>query len=287
MPSPLFYPFWLCLHRSCHHHPHRPSPLPASCLGPAWPPAPLPKHCWEVSARRAGKGAGGHMRRAELSCQALPGCRQDGTGSGQSSPDLPATRLRPVSPITVMLCPPQTCPQPSCNGGRCHPCALGGSGGRVSDLNVSAQHLLSSPHSSAHPLHHPAELPSPTPSCTSADPVGAPVPPHSPKSFTQANHHPRGLLSQQQGLVLPRAPSWSLQGLHPAQRCLHSYRARGILAAPLSGCSAPWLCPISPSLLPGIARAPPVQPWFPRGLSPRALPAPRASPHGQVGAVPQ
>ncbi|KAM6358092.1 F-BAR and double SH3 domains protein 1 isoform 3-T3 [Alca torda] len=37
---------------------------------------------------------------------ALPGCWQDGTGSGQSSPDLAATRLRPVCPTTVMLCPP-------------------------------------------------------------------------------------------------------------------------------------------------------------------------------------
>ncbi|NXE29251.1 FCSD1 protein, partial [Ardeotis kori] len=42
----------------------------------------------------------------------LGGCRQDGAGSGQSSPDLAATRLRPVSPTAVMLCPPHP-PKPA------------------------------------------------------------------------------------------------------------------------------------------------------------------------------
>lgn len=63
--------------------------------------------------------------------------------------------------------------------------------------------------------HHPAEPPSPTPSPTSADPVAPPCP---PKSFAQANHH--RLLPQEQGLMLPHALSWSLQGLHPAHYCL-------------------------------------------------------------------
>ncbi|NXU69310.1 FCSD1 protein, partial [Horornis vulcanius] len=58
-----------------------PSPAPETALG---------GECWGNW-----EGAGGAWK-ARLSCWALPGCRQDGTGSGQSSPDLAATRLRPV-----------------------------------------------------------------------------------------------------------------------------------------------------------------------------------------------
>ncbi|XP_074772006.1 F-BAR and double SH3 domains protein 1 isoform X5 [Athene noctua] len=47
------HPSWLCLLRSCHHHPHHPSPLLALCPGPAWPPAPLLKCRWEVAGRMA------------------------------------------------------------------------------------------------------------------------------------------------------------------------------------------------------------------------------------------
>ncbi|XP_038006377.1 F-BAR and double SH3 domains protein 1 isoform X2 [Motacilla alba alba] len=54
------------------------------------------------------EGAGGAWK-ARLSCWALPGCRQDGTGSGQSSPDLAATRLRPLRAPPP---PPGRAPEP-------------------------------------------------------------------------------------------------------------------------------------------------------------------------------
>ncbi|XP_027523431.1 F-BAR and double SH3 domains protein 1 isoform X1 [Corapipo altera] len=59
-----------------------PSPAPETSLG---------GECWGGELERAGRAW-----KARLSCWALPGCRQDGTGSGQSSPDLAATRLRPL-----------------------------------------------------------------------------------------------------------------------------------------------------------------------------------------------
>uniref|UniRef100_A0A8C5U0U9 FCH and double SH3 domains 1 n=1 Tax=Malurus cyaneus samueli TaxID=2593467 RepID=A0A8C5U0U9_9PASS len=68
-----------------------PSPAPETSLG---------GECW---GNWEGTGKGWGAWKARLSCWALPGGRQEGTGSGQSSPDLAATRLRPVSPITAML----------------------------------------------------------------------------------------------------------------------------------------------------------------------------------------
>lgn len=50
-----------------------------------------------IGESQEGCWGGGGRQRAGLSGWALPGCRQDGTGSGQGSPDLAATRLRPVS----------------------------------------------------------------------------------------------------------------------------------------------------------------------------------------------
>ncbi|NXC53771.1 FCSD1 protein, partial [Aleadryas rufinucha] len=71
-----------------------PSPAPETALG---------GECWGDWAR-----AGGAWK-ARLSCQDLPGCRQDGTGSGQSSPDLAATRLRPLRAPPP---PPGRAPEP-------------------------------------------------------------------------------------------------------------------------------------------------------------------------------
>ncbi|NXH90266.1 FCSD1 protein, partial [Edolisoma coerulescens] len=72
-----------------------PSPAPETALG---------GECW-----RDWEGAGGAWK-ARLSCRALPGCRQDGTGSGQSSPDLAATRLRPLRAPPP---PPGRAPEPN------------------------------------------------------------------------------------------------------------------------------------------------------------------------------
>lgn len=52
------HPSWLCLPRSCHHHPLRPSPLLAWRPGPAWCPALLLRQRWEVSAGDTGRGLG-------------------------------------------------------------------------------------------------------------------------------------------------------------------------------------------------------------------------------------
>ncbi|NWZ87230.1 FCSD1 protein, partial [Poecile atricapillus] len=71
-----------------------PSPAPETALG---------GECWGNW-----EGAGGAPK-AGLSCWALPGCRQDGTGSGQSSPDLAATRLRPLRAPPP---PPGRAPEP-------------------------------------------------------------------------------------------------------------------------------------------------------------------------------
>ncbi|NXU40351.1 FCSD1 protein, partial [Drymodes brunneopygia] len=71
-----------------------PSPAPETALG---------GECWGNW-----EGAGGAWK-ARLSCWALLGCRQDGTGSGQSSPDLAATRLRPLRAPPP---PPGRAPEP-------------------------------------------------------------------------------------------------------------------------------------------------------------------------------
>ncbi|NWQ89577.1 FCSD1 protein, partial [Burhinus bistriatus] len=71
-----------------------PGLVPGTSLVPSpFPETPLEGEC---CGGGAGKGAGWGMWRAGLSCQALPGGRQDGTGSGHSSPDMAATRLRPL-----------------------------------------------------------------------------------------------------------------------------------------------------------------------------------------------
>lgn len=84
-----------------------PGLVPGTSLVPSSSPeTPLGSEC-----RCGGWERGwGFVQRAGLSSRALPGCRQDGTGSRQSSPDLAATRLRPVSPITAMPCPPNLPP---------------------------------------------------------------------------------------------------------------------------------------------------------------------------------
>ncbi|NXX33826.1 FCSD1 protein, partial [Nicator chloris] len=71
-----------------------PSPAPETVLG---------GKCW---GNWEGAGA---AQKAGLSCLALPGCQQDGTGSGQSSPDLAATRLRPLRAPPP---PPGRAPEP-------------------------------------------------------------------------------------------------------------------------------------------------------------------------------
>ncbi|NWI03851.1 FCSD1 protein, partial [Tichodroma muraria] len=71
-----------------------PSPAPETALG---------GECWG-----SWEGAGG-AQRARLSCWAPPGCRQDGTSSGHSSPDLAATRLRPLRAPPP---PPGRAPEP-------------------------------------------------------------------------------------------------------------------------------------------------------------------------------
>ncbi|NXT62059.1 FCSD1 protein, partial [Chaetops frenatus] len=71
-----------------------PSPAPETALG---------GECWGDWEE-----AGGAWK-ARLSCWALPGCRQDGTGSGQSSPDLAAARLRPLRAPPP---PPGRAPEP-------------------------------------------------------------------------------------------------------------------------------------------------------------------------------
>ncbi|NXF12458.1 FCSD1 protein, partial [Smithornis capensis] len=81
-----------------------PGLAPGASLAPSpVPETPLGGECW-----RSWEGTGG-AQKAGLSCQALPGCRQDGTGSGQSSPDLAATRLRPLRAPPP---PPGRAPEP-------------------------------------------------------------------------------------------------------------------------------------------------------------------------------
>ncbi|NXE93050.1 FCSD1 protein, partial [Menura novaehollandiae] len=81
-----------------------PGLAPGASLVPSpAPETPLGGECWG-----GWEGAGGAWK-ARLSCRALPGCRQDGTGSGQSSPDLAATRLRPLRAPPP---PPGRAPEP-------------------------------------------------------------------------------------------------------------------------------------------------------------------------------
>lgn len=85
-----------------------PGLAPGASLVPSPAPEPaLGGECW------GGWEGAGRAPEARLSCWVLPGCRQDGTSSGQSSPDLAATRLRPVSAFILGCCDPKTCPSPS------------------------------------------------------------------------------------------------------------------------------------------------------------------------------
>ncbi|NXW73522.1 FCSD1 protein, partial [Hirundo rustica] len=89
-----------------------PSPPPFSppglAPGASLVPGPAPETALGGECWGNGEGAGG-AHKARLSCWALPGCRQDGTGSGQSSPDLAATRLRPLRAPPP---PPGRAPEP-------------------------------------------------------------------------------------------------------------------------------------------------------------------------------
>ncbi|CAN8189741.1 unnamed protein product [Coccothraustes coccothraustes] len=78
----------------------------ASLVPSSAPETALGGECWGNWGNW--EGAGGAWK-ARLSCWALPGCRQDGTGSGQSSPDLAATRLRPLRAPPP---PPGRAPEP-------------------------------------------------------------------------------------------------------------------------------------------------------------------------------
>ncbi|XP_075298230.1 F-BAR and double SH3 domains protein 1 isoform X2 [Opisthocomus hoazin] len=189
----------------------------------------------------------------------LGGCRQDGTGSGQSSPDLAATRLRP------------------------------GVWRGASDHGVSAPLLLSSLRSSVHPPRRPAEPPSPTPSCTSADPVGPlslPAPQKASPERAAAGccpgsrgwrcPVPRAGLSG--GHILPSAPCILIQHRASWQPLYRGAQCPGQAPSHPALASAPsaWHCPYTPSAALVL-----------RGGS---APAPRASPPRQgwkVGAVPQ
>lgn len=176
----------LCVRRSCPHRPRRPSPHPASCLAAAWAPIRLLKLCWEVSA--GGQGVSGRAHRACLSsCVGAVG-RQEGTGSGQSSPDLSATRIRPVSTPSLRCSPPPN-PIPDPHKGVVHPHSLcTGGQGNGEPLASACGHLLPSLGSSVRLPHHPAEPP--TPSWTSADPGDAPGPPRAAQSSPERNMPP-------------------------------------------------------------------------------------------------
>ncbi|NXY63643.1 FCSD1 protein, partial [Callaeas wilsoni] len=89
-----------------------PSPPPFSppglAPGASLVPSPAPETALGGECRANWEGVGG-AQKARLSCRALPGCRQDGTGSPQSSPDLAATRLRPLRAPPP---PPGRAPEP-------------------------------------------------------------------------------------------------------------------------------------------------------------------------------
>ncbi|NWW04422.1 FCSD1 protein, partial [Oreocharis arfaki] len=89
-----------------------PSPPPFSppglTPGASLVPGPAPETALGGECWGHWEGTGGAWK-ARLSCRALPGCRQDGTGSRQSSPDLAATRLRPLRAPPP---PPGRAPEP-------------------------------------------------------------------------------------------------------------------------------------------------------------------------------
>lgn len=79
-----------------------PGLMPGTSLGSN--PSPetlLGGECWGPG------GVSGRAHRACLSSCVGPVGRQEGTGSGQSSPDLSATRIRPVSAPSLRWSPPQ------------------------------------------------------------------------------------------------------------------------------------------------------------------------------------
>ncbi|XP_072729600.1 F-BAR and double SH3 domains protein 1 isoform X3 [Ciconia boyciana] len=144
---------------------------------------------------------------------------------------------------------------------------------------------------SACPHHHPAEPLSLTPSCTSADPVGAPVPPCSPKSFTQVNCcTPTGCCPSSRGWCCPE-PRAGLSGgrILPSAVCIPiEHRASWQPLYWGAQChghapSHPAFClasPVHPQCSPGSPGGSALGPCLPPGH----LPAGR---RGQVGAVPQ
>uniref|UniRef100_A0A8B9CWT7 FCH and double SH3 domains 1 n=1 Tax=Anser brachyrhynchus TaxID=132585 RepID=A0A8B9CWT7_9AVES len=114
--------------------------------------------------------------------------RQEGTGSGQSSPDLSATRIRPVSTPSLRCSPPPN-PIPDPHKGVVHPHSLcTGGQGNGEPLASACGHLLPSLGSSVRLPHHPAEPP--IPSWTSADPGDAPGPPRAAQSSPERNMPP-------------------------------------------------------------------------------------------------
>lgn len=135
----------------------------------------------------------GRAHRACLSSCVGPVGRQEGTGSGQSSPDLSATRIRPVSAPSLRWSPPPN-PVPGPHRRVVHPHSLctGGQGNGEPPASACG-HLLSCLGSSVRLPHRPAEPPSP--SWTSADPRCAPGPPRAAQSSPERNVPPTlGLL---------------------------------------------------------------------------------------------
>lgn len=152
-----------------------PGLMPGTSLGSN--PSPetlLGGECWGPG------GVSGRAHRACLSSCVGPVGRQEGTGSGQSSPDLSATRIRPVSAPSLRWSPPPN-PVPGPHRRVVHPHSLctGGQGNGEPPASACG-HLLSCLGSSVRLPHRPAEPPSP--SWTSADPRGAPGPPRAAQS---------------------------------------------------------------------------------------------------------
>lgn len=159
---------------------------------------------------------------------------------------------------------------------------LGGVWSRVGSLNDLAHHsppLSTAPRTPSTPWQSPRARPRAALQLM----LWVPYPSLLPKTLhlSEPSPPPTPGCCAQTGAGAAPTPSWSLRGSHLTQ---HHHTAWGLLAAPVWGCSVPWLCPVSPrSCLCPPHLALPTQPW---GAQPQALPVPGASPHRQGGCAP-